>query len=94
MVLFLLLDWVISNPAVPEPALQTISARKRIQSHARAATSYILSQLTDHRKPYKKFWPSEKKHEDRHEMDGNYGTIKKRHQARFTQGINNRVELA
>lgn len=55
VVLFLLLDWVVPNPAVPEPALQTISAGKCIQSHACAATSHVLSQLTDPRKPYKKF---------------------------------------
>lgn len=62
VVLFLPFDLVVAKPVVPEPALQTISAGKCIQSHARAATSKIISKLSDQRKPYKKFWSSEKKH--------------------------------
>lgn len=55
VVLFLPLNLVVPIPVVPEPALQTISAGKCIQSHARAATNKVLSQLSDQRKPYKKF---------------------------------------
>lgn len=59
--LILLFDGVVPKQAVPEPALQTISAGKCIQSIAHTATSNALSQLTDHRKPYKNLRPSEMK---------------------------------